>query len=79
MKESQLFRFLRPSPLATLRQNLKSFSSVAVGWGLMAGAAAIFLVERIPNFRQDFFSYLPLERYAEYRVKNEEDNNNPAE
>lgn len=71
MKESQLFRFIRPSPLSTLRQNLKSFSSIAVGWGLMAGAAAVFLVERIPNFRKDVFSYLPLERYAEYRVKDE--------
>ena len=72
MKESQLFRFLRPSPLSTLRQNLKSFSSIAIGWGLMAGAAVIFLVERIPNFRQDLFSYLPLESYAEYRDKSEE-------
>ena len=34
----------------------------------MAGAAALFLVERIPNFRRDFFSVLPLERYSEYRV-----------
>lgn len=73
MKESQLFRFIRPSPFSTLRQNLKSFSSIAVGWGLMAGVAAIFLVERIPNFRKDVFSLLPIERYAEYRVKNEKE------
>ena len=73
MKESQLFRFIRPSPLSTLRQNLKSFSSIAVGWGLMAGVAVIFLAERIPNFRQDVFSLLPLERYAEYRVKKEDE------
>ena len=73
MEPSQLFRFLRPNSTSTLRQNLKSFSSIALGWGLMAGCAAIFLVERIPNFRKDFFSLLPLERYAEYRVKPEED------
>lgn len=65
---SQIFRFLRPNSISTLRQNLKSFSSIAVGWGLMAGAAAIFFVERIPKFRQDFFSKLPFERYAEYRI-----------
>lgn len=73
MKESQLFRFIRPAPFSSLRQNFKSFSSIAIGWGLMAGTAAVFLIERIPNFRQDFFSLLPLERYAEYRVKPEGD------
>ena len=72
MESSQLFRFLRPNSVSTLRQKLKSFSSIAIGWGLMTGAAAIFLVERIPNFRKDFFSLLPLERYAEYRIKPEE-------
>lgn len=73
MESSQLFRFLRPNPSSTLRQKLKSFSSIAVGWGLMAGFAAVFLVERIPNFRKDFFAYLPLERYAEYRTKQEDE------
>lgn len=68
MKDSLLFRFLRPNPFSTIRQQFQSFSSIAVGWGLMAGAAALFLVERIPNFRRDFFSLLPLERYSEYRV-----------
>ena len=68
MKDSQLFRFLRPNSTSTFIQNLKSVSNIALGWGLMAGAAAIFFVERIPSFRRDFFSILPLERYAEYRV-----------
>lgn len=67
MMESKLFRFLRPNSTSTLRQTLKSYSSLAIGWGLMLGTAAIFLVERIPNFRRDIFSRLPLERYAEYR------------
>lgn len=75
MKDSKLFRYLRPNSISTLRQHLTSFSSLALGWGLMAGAAAVFLVERIPNFRKDFFSLLPLERYAEYRVKPEEGSN----
>lgn len=74
MMDSKLFRFLRPNPSSTLRQTLKSYSGIAIGWGLMLGTAAVFLVERIPNFRKDFFSLLPLERYAEYRkVENEEE------
>lgn len=68
---SQVFRFLRPNSLSTLRQKLFSLSGILVGWGLLAGAAAIFFVERIPNFRRDFFSKLPLDRYAEYRVVSE--------
>ena len=48
---------------------------MAIGWGLMVAAAGLLFVERIPNFRRDFFSILPLERYAEYRIpaKAEED------
>lgn len=50
-------------------QKLRSYSGMAVGWGLMAGAAAVFLVERIPNFRRDLFCKLPVigEHWAEYR------------
>jgi hypothetical protein len=31
-----------------------------MGWGLMAGAAALYLGERIPQIRADFFSRIPL-------------------
>lgn len=71
MEPSQLFLFIRPNSTSTFLQKSKSFASIALGWGLMAGCAAVFFVERIPNFRKDFFSLLPLERYAEYRVKTE--------
>lgn len=45
-----------------------------VGWGVFAGAVAFFLVERIPAFRRDIFSKLPVigDRYAAYRVHEEE-------
>lgn len=75
MRESQVFQFLRPNSLSSLQQRLKSVSGMAIGWGLMVAAAGLLFVERIPNFRRDFFSILPLERYAEYRIpaKAEED------
>jgi hypothetical protein len=31
-----------------------------IGWGLMAGVAALYLGERIPQIRADFFSRIPL-------------------
>ena len=70
---SQVFRFLRPNSLSSLRQKLFSLSGILVGWGLMVGTAAIFFVERIPNFRRDFFSKLPLDRYAEYCLVSDSD------
>lgn len=70
MNNSKVFRFFKPNPMSTLLQQLKSSAGAAVGWGLLAGTLAIFFVERIPNFRRDFFSKLPIigDRYAEYRV-----------
>jgi len=42
---------------------------------VFASAVAVLLVERIPAFRRDIFSKLPIigDRYAEYRVPEEED------
>lgn len=44
-----------------------------IGWGLVAGTAVVFLVERIPAFRRDIFCKLPIigHRYDAYRVHEE--------
>jgi hypothetical protein len=70
-----LRKFYRPASLAdTISNTLRNYQEMAVGWALMAGAAAFFLVERIPNFRRDLFCKLPVigERWAEYRAHEEE-------
>lgn len=50
-------------------------SGVATSWALVAGVAALFLTERLPMFRRDFFSQLPLlgHRWASYRPVADED------
>lgn len=47
---------------------------MAVGWGIVAGLAAFFLVERLPMFRRDVFSRIPFlgERYSSY-LKQDDD------
>lgn len=52
-----------------------------MGWGVVAGVAAVFLVERIPAFRRDVFCKIPLigDRWAEYRVHEEEAEGETAE
>lgn len=73
LTSSPLFRFFTVAPLNTLRQRLVSNLGMAVGWALMGGTAALFLAERIPNFRRDFFCKLPVigDYWAEYRVTEE--------
>lgn len=65
----QVFRFMAPNSRQTLTQRARAYAPIAFGWCLMAGAAAVFLVERIPNFRRDIFCKLPLigDHWAEYR------------
>lgn len=71
-RTTRLRQFYRlPSLLeALLTGPARRYAPMAVGWGLMAGTAAVFLAERIPNFRRDLFCRLPLlgARWAEYRV-----------
>lgn len=54
--------------------NLLTRSGAVVGWGIAAGFAALFLTERLPMFRRDIYSRIPLlgDRYADYRVEDEE-------
>lgn len=49
-----------------------------MGWGVAGGIVAVFLVERLPMFRRDIFSRIPLlgERYAEYRSSEEDEEGN---
>ncbi|PJF17292.1 hypothetical protein PSACC_02911 [Paramicrosporidium saccamoebae] len=51
-------------------------SGAAVGWGVAAGIAAFFLVERLPMFRRDLFANIPLlgSRYTAYLPVAEEEN-----
>lgn len=69
----QVFRFMAPNTRQTLTQRFRALAPMAVGWGLMAGTAAIFLVERIPNFRRDIFCKIPIigDHWAEYRSTEE--------
>lgn len=55
--------------------NYSRRKTTLAGWGILAGTVAVFLVERIPAFRRDIFSKLPLigDRYAAYRVHEEEE------
>lgn len=41
----------------------------------MGGVAALFLTERLPMFRRDIFSQIPLlgNQWAAYRVKSDEE------
>lgn len=41
----------------------------------MGGVAALFLTERLPMFRRDFFSQIPLlgNIWASYRLKSDEE------
>lgn len=45
-----------------------------MGWGLLAGAVALFVTERLPMFRRDVYSRVPLlgKRYAAYKQHAEE-------
>jgi hypothetical protein len=47
-----------------------------LGWGVAAGIAAFFLVERLPMFRRDLFAHIPLlgSRYTAYLPVAEEEN-----
>ena len=46
-----------------------------MGWGVLAGVVALFITERLPMFRRDVYSRVPLlgKRYAAYRQQAEEE------
>ncbi len=73
VRMQQVFRFMAPNTRQSFIQRARALTPMAVGWGMMAGAAALFLVERIPNFRRDFFCKIPVigEHWAEYRSTEE--------
>lgn len=50
-------------------------SKIAIGWGIAGGLAVLFLTERLPMFRRDLFSKVPLigTKYSSYREDKEND------
>ncbi len=48
-----------------------SRAPIFLGWGFCATAGVLYWAERIPVFRERFFSKLPLSRYDAYRKKEE--------